>query len=73
MAAITQAQRVVATHAASGLLELRRAMSGLNSVANWGAIFSMSSLSLVPVVTIVTVFQRHRAQRITTTGSKGQA
>ena len=48
-----------------------RAMSDPNSVTNWGAIFAMSSLSLVPVFAIFIVFQRYLVQGISTTGLKG--
>lgn len=48
-----------------------RAMSDPNSVTNWGAIFTMSSLSLVPVIIIFIIFQRYLVQGISTTGLKG--
>ncbi len=38
---------------------------------DWGAIFAMSSLSLVPVFVIFVVFQRYLVQGIATTGLKG--
>jgi multiple sugar transport system permease protein len=48
-----------------------RAMSDPNSVTNWGAIFAMSTLSLVPVFAIFIFFQRYLVQGISTTGLKG--
>jgi multiple sugar transport system permease protein len=48
-----------------------RAMSDPNSVTNWGAIFAMASLSLVPVFAIFIFFQRYLVQGISTTGLKG--
>jgi multiple sugar transport system permease protein len=48
-----------------------RAMSDPNSVTNWGAIFAMATLSLVPVFTIFIFFQRYLVQGISTTGLKG--
>ena len=39
--------------------------------SDWGAIFAMSSLSLVPVFVIFVVFQRYLVQGIATTGLKG--
>ncbi|MCA0457812.1 MAG: carbohydrate ABC transporter permease [Chloroflexi bacterium] len=38
---------------------------------DWGAIFAMSTLSLVPVFVIFIVFQRYLVQGIATTGLKG--
>jgi multiple sugar transport system permease protein len=48
-----------------------RAMSDANSVTNWGAIFAMASLSLIPVIAIFIFFQRYLVQGISTTGLKG--
>lgn len=48
-----------------------RTFSDPNSVTNWGAIFAMSSLSLVPVFIIFVFFQRYLVQGIATTGLKG--
>lgn len=48
-----------------------RAMSDPNSVTNWGAIFAMASLSLVPVFIIFVFFQRYLVEGISTTGLKG--
>jgi ABC-type anion transport system duplicated permease subunit len=39
--------------------------------SDWGAIFAMSSLFLVPVFAILVVFQRYLVQGIATTGLKG--
>lgn len=38
---------------------------------NWGAIFAMSALSLVPVFLIFIIFQRYLVEGISTTGLKG--
>jgi multiple sugar transport system permease protein len=38
---------------------------------DWGAIFAMSSLSLVPVFIIFVIFQRYLVEGISTTGLKG--
>lgn len=46
-------------------------MSDPNSVTNWGAIFAMATLSLIPVFTIFIFFQRYLIQGISTTGLKG--
>jgi multiple sugar transport system permease protein len=48
-----------------------RAMSDPNSVTNWGAIFAMATVSLVPVIVIFIFFQRYLVQGISTTGLKG--
>ncbi len=48
-----------------------RASSDPNSVTNWGAIFAMSTLSLVPVLAVFVFFQRYLIQGISTTGLKG--
>jgi multiple sugar transport system permease protein len=48
-----------------------RASADPNSVTNWGAIFAMSTLSLVPVLLIFILFQRFLVQGISTTGIKG--
>lgn len=42
-----------------------------NSVTNWGAMFAMAVLSLVPVFIIFITFQRHLVEGISTTGLKG--
>lgn len=38
---------------------------------DWGAIFAMGTLSLLPVITVFIVFQRYLVQGISTTGLKG--
>lgn len=48
-----------------------RASADPNSVTNWGAIFAMSVLSLIPVLGIFIAFQRYLVQGISTTGIKG--
>lgn len=48
-----------------------RASADPNSVTNWGAIFAMSSLSLIPVFVVFIFFQRYLIQGISTTGLKG--
>lgn len=48
-----------------------RSMSDPNAVTNWGAIFAMATLSLVPVFAIFIFFQRYLVQGISTTGLKG--
>ncbi len=48
-----------------------RASADPNSVTNWGAIFAMSSLSLIPVFLVFIFFQRYLVQGISTTGIKG--
>jgi multiple sugar transport system permease protein len=48
-----------------------RASADPNSVTNWGALFAMASLSLLPVFAIFIFFQRYLVQGISTTGLKG--
>jgi len=48
-----------------------RSFADPSSATNWGAIFAMSSLSLVPVFVIFIFFQRYLVQGIATTGLKG--
>jgi len=48
-----------------------RSMSDPNAVTNWGAIFAMATLSLVPVFVLFIFFQRYLVQGISTTGLKG--
>jgi multiple sugar transport system permease protein len=48
-----------------------RASSDSNSVTNWGALFAMASLSLVPVFAVFIFFQRYLVEGISTTGLKG--
>lgn len=40
------------------------------SSTDWGAIFAMGTLSLVPVLAVFVIFQKHLVQGITTTGMK---
>src|SRR6185503_13841568 len=51
-------------------LALRASADG-NSVTNWGALFAMASLSLVPVFAVFIFFQRYLVEGISTTGLKG--
>ena len=55
----------------AGSGQILRASADPNSVTNWGAIFAMSTLSLVPVLLIFIFFQRFLVQGISTTGIKG--
>jgi multiple sugar transport system permease protein len=48
-----------------------RAFSDPSAQTDWGAIFAMLSLSLVPVFVIFIVFQRYLVEGIATTGLKG--
>lgn len=48
-----------------------RNFSDPNTVTNWGAIFAMLCLSLVPVFVIFAFFQRYIVEGIATTGLKG--
>lgn len=48
-----------------------RSFADPNSATNWGAIFAMSSLSLIPVFIIFIFFQRYLVEGISTTGLKG--
>lgn len=48
-----------------------RSMSDPNAATNWGAIFAMATLSLVPVFLIFIAFQKYLVQGISTTGLKG--
>ena len=41
------------------------------TVSNWGAMFAMSIVSLIPVFVIFFIFQRHVVEGISTTGLKG--
>src|SRR5690625_3610978 len=41
------------------------------TVSNWGAMFAMSVVSLIPVVTIFFLFQRYIVEGISTSGLKG--
>ena len=42
-----------------------------STVTNWGAMFSMSVLSLVPIFVLFIIFQRYLVEGISTTGMKG--
>lgn len=48
-----------------------RAFSDPSGMTDWGAIFAMLSLSLVPVFIVFIVFQRYLTEGISTTGLKG--
>ncbi|MFL7791486.1 MAG: carbohydrate ABC transporter permease [Anaerolineae bacterium] len=48
-----------------------RAYSDPNVGTDWGSVFAMSSLSLLPVFIIFIAFQRYLVQGISTTGLKG--
>lgn len=48
-----------------------RAFSDPGGVTNWGAVFAMLALSLVPVIMIFVFFQRYLVEGIATTGLKG--
>ena len=42
-----------------------------NSVTDWGAMFAMSLLSLVPVILVFLSLQKYIVEGISTTGLKG--
>lgn len=48
-----------------------RSFSDPSGATDWGAIFAMSALSLVPVFIVFVVFQRYLVEGISTTGMKG--
>lgn len=48
-----------------------RAFADPSGMTDWGAIFAMLSLSLVPVFVIFIIFQRYLVEGISTTGLKG--
>lgn len=48
-----------------------RNFSDAGTVTDWGAIFAMLSLSLLPVLVIFVLFQRYIVEGIATTGMKG--
>ena len=48
-----------------------RAFADPNGLTNWGQIFAMSCLSLIPVVAVFLAFQRNIVEGISTTGLKG--
>ncbi|MFN8371344.1 MAG: carbohydrate ABC transporter permease [Anaerolineae bacterium] len=48
-----------------------RSFADPSSVTNWGGVFAMGILALVPVFTLFVVFQRYLVEGINTTGLKG--
>lgn len=48
-----------------------RSFADPSAATDWGAIFAMSALSLVPVFILFVVFQRYLVEGISTTGLKG--
>ncbi len=48
-----------------------RSMADPSGATNWGAIFAMATLSLIPVFAIFIFFQRYLVEGIATTGMKG--
>lgn len=48
-----------------------RSFADPSSVTNWGAVFAMGILALVPVFALFIVFQRYLVEGISTTGLKG--
>jgi multiple sugar transport system permease protein len=48
-----------------------RSFADPSAATDWGAIFAMSALSLVPVFVVFVVFQRYLVEGISTTGMKG--
>ncbi len=48
-----------------------RTFSDSTGVTNWGAVFAMLGLSLIPVFVIFIFFQRYIVEGIATTGLKG--
>jgi multiple sugar transport system permease protein len=48
-----------------------RAFSDPSGVSNWGGVFAMLSLSLVPVLVVFVFFQRYLVEGIATSGLKG--
>jgi len=48
-----------------------RSFADPSAATDWGAIFAMSALSLVPVLLVFVVFQRYLVEGISTTGMKG--
>jgi multiple sugar transport system permease protein len=48
-----------------------RAFSDPSGMTDWGAIFAMSTLSLMPVFLVFVIFQRYLVEGISTTGLKG--
>jgi len=48
-----------------------RAFSDPSAVTNWGAVFAMSTLSLLPVLILFVFFQKYIVQGVTTSGLRG--
>jgi multiple sugar transport system permease protein len=48
-----------------------RSFADPSAATDWGAIFAMSALSLVPVFAVFVLFQRYLVEGISTTGMKG--
>ena len=48
-----------------------RTFADPSTVTNWGAIFAMSTLALVPVIVVFIFFQRYLLEGIATSGLKG--
>ena len=48
-----------------------RTFADPSTVTNWGAIFAMSTLSLIPVFVVFIFFQRYLIEGISTSGLKG--
>jgi multiple sugar transport system permease protein len=48
-----------------------RTFADSSGMTDWGAIFAMSSLSLVPVFVIFILFQKYIVEGISTSGLKG--
>ncbi|MCX7845447.1 MAG: carbohydrate ABC transporter permease [Dictyoglomaceae bacterium] len=48
-----------------------RAFSDPSAVTNWGAVFAMSTLSLIPVLIIFVFFQKYIVEGVSTTGLRG--
>jgi multiple sugar transport system permease protein len=48
-----------------------RTFADPSTVTNWGAIFAMSTLGLIPVFVVFIFFQRFLIEGISTSGLKG--
>lgn len=48
-----------------------RAFSDPSAVTNWGAVFAMSTLSLIPVLVLFVFFQKYIVEGVSTTGLRG--
>ncbi len=48
-----------------------RSFADPSSVTNWGGVFAMGVLALIPVFTLFIVFQKYLVEGISTTGLKG--